>query len=240
MATITPTTGTISSAGIGSGLDVNSIVTQLMAVERQPLTRLQTTATTYQTQLSAFGQMQSLVSALQDAAKPLFSADSFARSNASSSDTTSVSASTTTKAVPGHLLGRGERAVGDAVGGERRRRLRRLDGGGRHRQPDDQPRHLGRRPDDVHAQGRRGRRDDSDRRQREHAGRHPRQDQRRQRRHQRHRRHRRGRRAPGAAVDQRRARRTAFASRSPTATAPMPMPPGCRAWRSIPPAAPRG
>ena len=101
MATITPTTGTISSAGIGSGLDVNSIVTQLMAVERQPLTRLQTTATTYQTELSAFGQMQSLVSALQDAAKPLFSADSFARSNATSSDTTSVTASTTTNAVPG-------------------------------------------------------------------------------------------------------------------------------------------
>ena len=98
---ITPTTGTISSAGIGSGLDVNSIVTQLMAVEREPLTNLQNTAATYQTQLSAFGQMQSLVSSLQDAAKPLFNADSFALSNAGSSDPTSVSASTTTKAVPG-------------------------------------------------------------------------------------------------------------------------------------------
>ena len=37
------TTGTISSAGIGSGLDVNSIVTKLMAVEQQPLTKLQRT-----------------------------------------------------------------------------------------------------------------------------------------------------------------------------------------------------
>ena len=101
MTTITPTTGTISSAGVGSGLDVSSIVTQLMAVERQPLTRLQTTATNYQTQLSAFGQMQSLVSSLQDAAKPLFNPDSFALSNAGSSDSTSVSATTTTKAVPG-------------------------------------------------------------------------------------------------------------------------------------------
>ncbi len=101
MTTITPTTGTISSAGIGSGLDVNTIVTQLMAVERQPLTRLQTKATTMQTQLSAFGQLQSLVAGLQDAAKPLFSADSFALSNATSSDPTSVSAGTTTKAVPG-------------------------------------------------------------------------------------------------------------------------------------------
>jgi flagellar hook-associated protein 2 len=99
--TITPTTGTISSAGIGSGLDVNSIVTQLMAVERQPLTDLQATAATYQTQLSAFGQMQSLVSSLQDAAAPLFNADSFALSNAGSGDPSSVTATTTTKAVPG-------------------------------------------------------------------------------------------------------------------------------------------
>ncbi|HEV7578634.1 MAG TPA: flagellar filament capping protein FliD [Caldimonas sp.] len=97
----TISSGTISSAGIGSGLDVNSIVTQLMAVERQPLTRLQTTAATYQTQLSAFGQMQSLVSSLQDAAKPLFSADSFTLSNAGSADPTSVTASTTSSAVPG-------------------------------------------------------------------------------------------------------------------------------------------
>ena len=101
MTTITPTTGTISSAGVGSGLDVNSIVTQLMAVERAPLDRLQTKATTMQTQLSAFGQLQSLVSSLQDAAKPLFSADSYLLSNAGSSDTTSVGATTTTKAVPG-------------------------------------------------------------------------------------------------------------------------------------------
>ncbi len=101
MAGLTSAVGTISSAGIGSGLDVNNIVTQLMAVERQPLQRLQATATTLQTQLSAFGQMQSLVSGLQDAAKPLFAADSYKLSNASSTDPGSVSAGTTTKAVPG-------------------------------------------------------------------------------------------------------------------------------------------
>jgi len=101
MTTLSSTTGTISSAGIGSGLDVNSIVTQLMTVERQPLTRLQATQATMKTELSAFGQLQSLVSALQDAAKPLFSADSYLLSNATSSDPTSVSAGTTTKAVPG-------------------------------------------------------------------------------------------------------------------------------------------
>jgi flagellar hook-associated protein 2 len=101
MTTITSTTGTISSAGIGSGLDVNSIVTSLMAVESQPLTALQTKATTLQTNLSAFGQVQSLVSALQDAAKPLFDPNSFALTNTSSTDPSSVSAGTSTGAVPG-------------------------------------------------------------------------------------------------------------------------------------------
>ena len=41
MTTIAPTTGTITSAGIGSGLNVNSIISSLMAVESQPLTALQ-------------------------------------------------------------------------------------------------------------------------------------------------------------------------------------------------------
>ena len=98
---LTSATGTISSAGIGSGLDVNSIVTSLMNVERVPLGRLQSAATLLQTKLSAFGQMKSIASALQDAAKPLFSADSFQLTNAGSSDPASVSAGTSTKAVPG-------------------------------------------------------------------------------------------------------------------------------------------
>ncbi len=98
---VTSTTGTISSAGIGSGLDVNSIVTKLMATEQQPLTNLQTAAATMQTQLSAFGQLQSAISALHDAAAPLFSADAFAQTTTSSSDSNSAIASATTKAVPG-------------------------------------------------------------------------------------------------------------------------------------------
>ncbi len=93
--------GTISSAGIGSGLDVNTIVDRLMGVERLPLNRLQSTATSLQTTLSAFGQIQSLVSAFQDAAKPLYKPDTFALTNASSTDPSSVSAGTTTRAVPG-------------------------------------------------------------------------------------------------------------------------------------------
>ena len=95
------TTGTISSAGIGSGLDVNAIVTALMAVEQQPLTALQATATSMQTRLSAFGQIQSLVSDLQTAAKPMFDPSSFKLTTTGSSDPTSVSAATTSGAATG-------------------------------------------------------------------------------------------------------------------------------------------
>ena len=40
---------TISSPGIGSGLDVKSIVSQLVAIERQPLDKLKLQAATVQT-----------------------------------------------------------------------------------------------------------------------------------------------------------------------------------------------
>lgn len=95
------TSGTVSSAGIGSGLDVNKIVDAMLNVEKVPLTNLQTTATTIQSKLSAFGQIQSFVSSFRDASADLQKADSFAATTAGSSDTASVAASSTTKAVPG-------------------------------------------------------------------------------------------------------------------------------------------
>lgn len=102
MTTISSTTtGTISSAGIGSGLDVSSIISSLMKVEQVPLTRLQTVASGLQTQLSAFGQVKSLVSGLQDAAKGLTSADTYKLTNAVSSDSSSVSAGSKTGAAAG-------------------------------------------------------------------------------------------------------------------------------------------
>jgi flagellar hook-associated protein 2 len=56
---------TISSPGVGSGLDVNSIVTQLMAIEQQPLTNMQNKETALQSQISAYGQIKSSLSSLQ-------------------------------------------------------------------------------------------------------------------------------------------------------------------------------
>jgi flagellar hook-associated protein 2 len=62
---------TISSPGIGSGLDVNSIVTQLMAIEKQPLNALQTKQSTIQSTISEYGKIKSAVSTLNDLAAKL-------------------------------------------------------------------------------------------------------------------------------------------------------------------------
>jgi flagellar hook-associated protein 2 len=59
---------TISSLGIGSGLDVNSLVTQLMAIERKPLDTMLAKQTTINSKISAMGTVKSLVSSLQTAA----------------------------------------------------------------------------------------------------------------------------------------------------------------------------
>ncbi len=83
----------ISSQGIGSGLDVNSIVTQLIAIEKQPLTQLKSKATTLQTQLSLFGTFKSQSSALGDAAATLALASGWGIQKASSSNATAVGVS---------------------------------------------------------------------------------------------------------------------------------------------------
>lgn len=94
-------TGTISSAGIGSGLDVETIVTKLMAIEQQPLKLLQNTATTIQTKISAFGGLQSSVSAFRDAALALTNPSTWSGTAGTSSDAGSVGVSSTASAVAG-------------------------------------------------------------------------------------------------------------------------------------------
>ena len=78
---------TISSAGIGSGLDVNSIITQLMAIEKRPLTTLQAKGSTIQSTVSEYGKIKSAVSTLRDLAAKLASQTTWAQTTASSSGT---------------------------------------------------------------------------------------------------------------------------------------------------------
>lgn len=77
---------TISSTGVGSGLDVNSIVSKLVAIEKQPLQTLQAKATTFQTQLSLYGTIKSQLSALGDAATKLSTASGWSSLKASVSN----------------------------------------------------------------------------------------------------------------------------------------------------------
>ncbi len=92
---------TITSTGVGSGLDVNSIVTALMNVEQRPLTLMQTKGSTLQTEISAFGSLKSQLANLGDVATRLASADNWKNYSATSSDSSVVSATTTAKAAAG-------------------------------------------------------------------------------------------------------------------------------------------
>lgn len=92
----------IQVGGIGSGLDVNSIVTQLMSLERQPINKLQTRKTQYQAQVSAYGSLSSKMSSFQTAMKTLSTDDKFKIFTAASGDSSSFSASTTSDANRGN------------------------------------------------------------------------------------------------------------------------------------------
>jgi len=92
---------TISSPGVGSGLDVNGIVRQLMALERRPLQLLEQQRTQVQTQLSAFGRLQGAVENVRDAARRLADNPTWTATTVTSSNTGAVAASASGQAPPG-------------------------------------------------------------------------------------------------------------------------------------------
>ena len=92
---------TSSSPGIGSGLDINSIVSQLVAIERQPILQLQTQATQLQAQLSIYGQVKSNLSTLRDALSALTGPSLWAQTVGSSSDPAAVAVTTGSATAPG-------------------------------------------------------------------------------------------------------------------------------------------
>jgi flagellar hook-associated protein 2 len=89
----------ISSPGVGSGLDINSIVTQLVEVEKQPLKTLQTKAAKLETQLSAFATVKSQLASLGDAASDLLSTDTWGAKSFSSSDTAAVTGTASSSSI---------------------------------------------------------------------------------------------------------------------------------------------
>src|SRR6266850_1349215 len=94
-------TGSITSSGIGSGLDVETIITKLMAIEKRPLTLLQSSASDIQTRISAFGSLTNAESSFRDAALAISKADTWTATTGVSSDTASVGVSSGTTATAG-------------------------------------------------------------------------------------------------------------------------------------------
>lgn len=97
---ISGNTGTLTAAGVGSGLDVKSMVSQLMAVEQRPLTLLSNQEAAFNAKLSGLGSVSGALSTLQTAAQSLVSASTGAYRTAVS-DSTVLTATTASAAVAG-------------------------------------------------------------------------------------------------------------------------------------------
>ena len=91
----------LSSPGIGSGLDINGLVSKLMAVEQRPLTLLDTKEASLQAKLSAYGSLKGALSSFQSAAAALATPAKFSALKASVADDTLFSASAAAGASPG-------------------------------------------------------------------------------------------------------------------------------------------
>lgn len=92
----------ISASGIGSGLDINGIVSQLVAAEAEPVNaRLNAKEIDLGSELSAFGTLKSALSAFQSSVTKLDNETSFQVFTASSSDENVFTASADKTAVAG-------------------------------------------------------------------------------------------------------------------------------------------
>jgi len=119
---------TITAGGIATGLDVNSIVSQLMALERRPLDQLEQKETAVRAQISAFGTLKSGLSTFASAMAGLTDITKFQPYTASTSNDTRVTATlgegasptrfslNVTRLASTHKLSSATYAAGTAVG----------------------------------------------------------------------------------------------------------------------------
>ena len=91
----------LSTPGIGSGLDISSIITQLMAIESQPLIELGVEEIELQAQLSGIGSLKSSISTFQTAMQELSDLDKFKVFRATSSDDEVLTATADSTAAKG-------------------------------------------------------------------------------------------------------------------------------------------
>ena len=90
----------MASITTSTNLDVNGLVTQLMAAERKPLTKLQSKVNSVSSDISLYGTVRSELSSLESAARALGGTDALSVYSAALSDSTvgSVTASSTASA----------------------------------------------------------------------------------------------------------------------------------------------
>jgi flagellar hook-associated protein 2 len=92
----------ITASGIGSGIDINGLVADLISAERlRPEQLLNNRESDLNGQISSIGQLKSALSTFQDALKKLTSAADFKIRSASSNDTTVVDIRADQSATPG-------------------------------------------------------------------------------------------------------------------------------------------
>ena len=97
----------ITASGIGSNLDIDSIVTQLMDLEKRPLTALTKKEAAFQAKISALGTLKSALSTLQTTAAAMIPAtgetalDKLTTFRSSVADTAIATATASSGAVPG-------------------------------------------------------------------------------------------------------------------------------------------
>lgn len=91
----------VSSAGIGSGLDVDSLVSKLMSAESAPLDNYDAKTATYQNKLAAYGKVSTAVASFQGALTTLNSPSTFSALATSSSNKDVLTATTSDGAVAG-------------------------------------------------------------------------------------------------------------------------------------------
>ncbi len=91
----------ISSLGVGSNLDLNTLLANLKSAEQAPLVAMQHQQTSYTSKLSAYGQLSNALSALQTASAALAKPSLFQGVKATSSATDVLSATALSTATSG-------------------------------------------------------------------------------------------------------------------------------------------
>jgi len=94
---------TITAGGIATGLDVNSIISQLMALERRPLDQLEQKESAVRAQISAYGTLKSSLATFASAMAALTDISKFQPYAAATSNDTRVTATVGEGASPGRF-----------------------------------------------------------------------------------------------------------------------------------------